>query len=258
MENNTEFHKCYNTLYDELLNGEVRNNDDARILAYECAVRKVYKELNTIFPHNAKVLNDSQIDSKEIQSISNAGLNVLFHDNAKYFEYETQETTVMDDTYLCMNNLDFDYPFLQPQGLDIYPEPINISESELERQAHEDSQVEYSKLNLAQKGSKKILSNIDKLGWTNDGSQDFKMFLKLFPDALEASSFQKKINNVQKIVNMFYVYDEVIFFNKTSKEIIELPNDSKMVNDKTLRNWVQVIQKAIDTYCDYYFPSRKN
>ena len=258
MTDDIHFHNCYLNLYKELMKGKIRNNDDALILAYECAIRKVYKELNTIFPYNAKILTSAQINSCEIQKITNAGLDVLLENYLDDYTSESEPTSIKN-TYLFLNGLDLDYPFLESQRLDIYPDFIAMYYSEQESQDNEILNNRYSQLNLRRMQTKKKLSNIDKLGWTNDYSQDFKQFLKLFPDVLEASSKNKRCSNIEKIVNMFFVYDRITFFNDAYKDIIELPyDDSKIKSDRTLENWVKKIKEAIDTYDDYYYPFMKN
>jgi hypothetical protein len=245
-------HDCYQTLFDELITGQVRANDDLRILIYECAIRYVTNELNELIPLNGNKLSNEQLQSNEINKIKHSGLNVVYHHEDFFYDYETGPTELFPDKYLFID-ISLNYPFLKSIDSTKIPEPLMNILSEPDT-----SDVVHSKLNINQLEGNRPWLNGEVLGWTNDGSEDFKTFLKLFPDVLEANSNQKRVKNSQKIVNMFYAYDQHIFFNKKINEIelLFIPDDLKQPTPttNTISNWIETIQQSIDTYRDYYIP----
>lgn len=247
-------HNCYSTLFEELLNGEIRVNDDFRILQYECAIRKVVHELNIII--NANPLKPNLV-KESLLEVYKAGI-------CTYEEHPYSSTYLNEDTmnyeheegiqrFIWLDALYLDYPFLD--DVKDYEHPL-LSEDYDDYDYESDplgiNPPEPSKLNKPSRNSKRVQLSVKKglFGWINDGSIDIKTFLKYFPSVLEKEK-KDRINNIEKIIDMFYVYDQYTFLNEPIGEITPIYNE--LQSNRTKRDWIKKIEYLISTYQDYQF-----
>ena len=191
-----ELDNCYISLYDELLNGEIRANDDFRILQYECAIRSVISELNTII--NAEP-DKPELVENAIKIIEKAGLNVVeeYEHFDTYYDEESDEHIQREWTqkYIWLDELYLDYPFLDK--VKYYNHPIYDSlEDNNEENDCFNKPGNPSKLNIpiSKSGRNKLhLQHRGLLEGIYDRTVDIKSFLKQFLSVLDAD--KKIINN---------------------------------------------------------------
>lgn len=243
---------CYKTLYTELLTGEIRANDDFRILQYECAIRSVVPELNVIIQADPSKIIKIQ---NEIKIIKRAGIDVCdeYEHKNDYFNSNTGEHELEEwiEEYIWLDGLYLDYPFLKP--IKNYTHPI-YGEYE-EDKVHDEfaalTDKPVSKLNIPiSKSQRTCIDPYNGLfGSIYDSSIDLKIFLKQFPSVLDADKKDLN-NNIERIIDMFYVYDQCTFFNKAIKNITPLYNLNQ--SESTMRKWIKRISLLTKTYKKYH------
>lgn len=249
-------HNCYKTLYDELLNGEMRANDDFRILQYECAIRSVVKELNIII--NANPIKPKLI-KETLLAVDKAGISTYdehHYENTNYNEATDEiEHEEYTERFIWLERLYLDYPFLD--NVKHYDHPIYYDERyddyDYELDPLELKPRKPSKLNIQERNSGRKHLNVKKAGfcaWIDDGSIDIKNFLKLLPSILDADKQDIK-KNIERTIDMFYVYDQYTFFGEKVEAITPPYNENQSISMK--RKWIKRISKLIGTYGDYQF-----
>lgn len=250
-EDNT-IHNCYKTLYAELLESELRAQDDFRILRYECAIRSVIPELNTII--NAKP-DKPELVSDAIKIIEKAGLNVVaeYEHVDNYYDKESGEYIQREWTqkYIWLDGLYLDYPFLDK--VNYYDHPIyDFSDDDYDR---EDDYLNLypapSKLNIPISKSTRTHLHLQHRGLLEgiyNEAVDTKIFLKAFPSVLDADKKNIK-DNIEKIIDMFYVYDERIILNTPIKHITPIYNDEQ--SERSIGDWITKIKQSISNYKKY-------
>lgn len=92
--------KPYESLFYALLSGDTRNNDDYKILQYECAIRAHYSDLNKLAPHNGNNLNDTT--QELVQRLEKNGFNVINYDHF----YEDEK--LIESPFISMSDLFLD------------------------------------------------------------------------------------------------------------------------------------------------------
>ncbi len=227
--------KPYESLFYALLSGDTRNNDDYKILQYECAIRAHYSDLNKLAPHNGNNLNDTT--QELVQRLEKNGFNVINYDHF----YEDEK--LIESPFISMSDLFLDYLFLEPLGK---KRLTNLIEEKVES-AQEDCTVPTQSNRTLTGNYHSIFAQIKP----NENSK--KAFVNLFGDVPSGKTRDKRNDIAEKITNMFYMYDQLNFFHVklVKKEDIDLYLLSKYPSKKTILHWVSNVENAIKSYNTY-------
>jgi hypothetical protein len=224
---NGDIKKEYQNLYDVLVDGDLRDNDDFRILQYECAIRSCYNELIHLIPYNGEYITNLPSYTKDkLKLISKSGLNVI-------------GTTSIDNSndvveYIELDYLHLKYCFLEEVKPGRFYNDIYDTGNSLPNNRHGELEYQQGRIPLSF-----FLSNSNK---------SKKDFIKLFGMVLDSKTKKTRKQATEKIVDMFYVYDQSNIYNikKGIDFIFSKPSDTR-----TTLNHINLIQNAIHTYTQY-------
>jgi len=230
----------YMNLYDDLIDGKIRNNDDIRILKYECAIRKCQEELNQIIPFNGCPLKET--NKELVMAIEKCGIPVL---TQKIYDDEEID-------FIELSQLELDYSFFKKIEIsDDYNEYLQDkllgTPSTLKKNIIES--VSTLKKNIIKSGRVNLIK-VNPSFTINSDTKDIKGFLDTyFSDVLAAKTIDTRKDNIEKIVDMFLYYDQIQYYGKTKN--YNFIFQQKKRDKRTLNKWFKKISEAISSYQTY-------